>query len=164
VIAHIFWTVEWLKVLWLDEVIFQIGGRTAKQKVTRKKGERTCPTYIQHQFHCGHTIPVSTWGAIGYGYKSPLIFVHGIGKLTALKQVDYLSQVLEPHIHPIIKAFATITHQLRPSTEPLFMEDRNSAHGHKLTQNCCAKFRIEHGIILMPHPSTSPNMNPIKKC
>jgi hypothetical protein len=30
-IAHIFWTVEWLKVLWLDEVTFLIGGRTVKQ-------------------------------------------------------------------------------------------------------------------------------------
>jgi hypothetical protein len=41
-----FWIVEWLKVLWSDEVTFQIGGRTAKEKVTRKRGERTHPTYI----------------------------------------------------------------------------------------------------------------------
>ena len=45
-ITHMFWTVEWLKVLWSDEVTFLVGGRTAKQKVTRKKGERTCETCI----------------------------------------------------------------------------------------------------------------------
>jgi hypothetical protein len=90
--------------------------------------------------------------------------MHGISKLTVLKQVDYLSQVLEPHICLIIKAFAVITHQLCPSTEPLFMEDGNSAHGHKSTRNCCAKFCIEYGIILMPYPSTSPDMNLIEKC
>ena len=45
-----------------------------------------------------------------------------------------------------------------------FMEDGNSAHGHKSTRNCCARFRTEHGIVLMPHPSTSPDMNPIEKC
>jgi hypothetical protein len=44
-IAHIFWYTEWLKVLWSDEVTFLIGGRTAKEKVTRKRGERQCETY-----------------------------------------------------------------------------------------------------------------------
>ena len=50
-ITHIFWHLEWLKVLWSDEVTFLVGGRTVKQRVTRKKGERCHPTCIQHQFH-----------------------------------------------------------------------------------------------------------------
>ena len=45
-ITHIFWTTEWLKVLWSDEVIYLVGGRTVKQRVTRKRGERIYPTYI----------------------------------------------------------------------------------------------------------------------
>jgi len=163
-ITHIFWTVEWLKVLWSDEVTFLVGGRTVKQKVTRKKGERDCPTCIQHQFHRGHTTPVHAWGAIGYGYKSPLIFIQGSGKSGAFVQRNYLAQVLEAHLQPILEAFAAITHLLRPVAEPLFMEDGNSAHGHKSTSNCCAKWRTAHGIILMPHPSISPDMNPIEKC
>jgi len=162
-IAHIFWTKEWLKVLWSDEVTFLVGGRTVKQRVTRKRGERTHPTCIQHQFHRGHTTPVNAWGAIGYGYKSPLIFVHGSGKKGALTQKDYLAQVLS-RIQLILEAFAVVTHLLCPSAEPLFMEDGNSAHGHKSTRNCCARYRTQHGIILMPHPSTSPDMNPIEKC
>jgi hypothetical protein len=162
-IAHIFWHEEWLKVLWSDEVTFLVGGRTVKCRVTRKKGERTHPTCIQHQFHRGHTTPVNAWGAIGYGYKSPLIFVHGSGKKGALTQKDYLAQVLS-RIQPILEAFAVVTHLLCPSAEPLFMEDGNSAHGHKSTRNCCARYRTQHGIILMPHPSTSPDMNPIEKC
>ena len=163
-IAHIFWHEEWLKVLWSDEVTFLIGGRTAKEKVTRKRGERHCETCIQHQFHRGHTTPVNTWGAIGYGYKSPLIFIHGSGKKGAFTQKDYLSQFLAAHIQPILEAFAAITHLLCPCAEPLFMEDGNSAHGHKSARNCCAQFRTKHSIILMPHPSTSPDMNPIEKC
>jgi hypothetical protein len=149
-------------VLWSDEVTFLVGGRTVKQRVTRNKDERTHPTCIQHQLHRGHTTPVNAWGAIGYGYKSPLLFVHGSGKTGALTQKDYLTQVLAPHIKGIIHAFATITHEL--GVEPLFMEDGNSAHGHKSTHNCCAQFCTKHGIILMPHPSTSPDMNPIEKC
>lgn len=70
-ITHIFWTKEWLKVLWSNEVTFLVGGRTVKQRVMRKRGERTHPTCIQHQLHRGHTTPVNAWGAIGYSYKSP---------------------------------------------------------------------------------------------
>jgi hypothetical protein len=163
-IAHIFWHEEWLKVLWSDEVTFLVGGRTVKRRVTRNKSERTHPTCIQHQFHRGHTTPVHAWGAIGYEYKSPLIFIHGTGKSGAFKQTDYLVQVLQAHLQPILEAFAAITHQLRPVGKPLFMEDGNSAHGHKSKSNCYAKWRTAHGIILMPHPSTSPDMNPIEKC
>jgi hypothetical protein len=69
-----------------------------------------------------------------------------------------------PHIEGILEAFALKTHQLQPSTEPLFIEDSNSAHGYKSTRNCCARFRTEYGIVLMLHPSTSLDMNPIEKC
>jgi hypothetical protein len=74
-----------------------------------------------------------------------------------------MTQVLE-HLQSILEAFALATHQLSPAAEPLFTEDGNSAHGYKSTSNCCAKWRMAHGIILMPHPSTSPDMNPIEKC
>ena len=141
-----------------------IGGRSVKEKVTRKRGERTCETCIQHQFHRGHTTPVNAWGSIGYGYKSPLLFIDGTGKSGAFKQVDYLGQILESHIQAILEDFASITHKLSPVAEPLFMEDGNSAHGHKSTSNCCARWRTAHGIVLMPHPPSSPDMNPIEKC
>jgi transposase len=137
-------------------------------KVTRNtnkgESERYCENCIQHQFHRGHTTPVNTWGAIGFGYKSPLIFIEGHGKRGAFLQTDYLTQLLEPYIQGILEAFALVTHTLTPSMEPLFMEDGNPAHGHKSTGNCCQRFRTKHGIVLMPHPSTSPDMNPIEKC
>ncbi|CAG8977259.1 hypothetical protein HYALB_00009356 [Hymenoscyphus albidus] len=111
-LAHIFWHLEWLKVLWSDEVTFLVGGRTIKQKVTRiinkEHSERFCDTCIQHQFHRGHTTSVNAWGAIGYGYKSPLIFIEGHGKSGAFLQRDYLTQLLEPYIQGIIAAFAQL--------------------------------------------------------
>ena len=151
-------------MLWSDEVTFLIGGRTAKEKVTRKKGERMHSTCIQHQFHRRGTIPINVWGAIEYSYKSSLLFLDETGKKGAFKQVDYLTQILQLYIQGIIEAFAAVTHLLAPPVEPLFIEDGNSAHGHKSTRNCCAQYRTAHGIILMLHPSTSPDMNPIEKC
>jgi hypothetical protein len=120
-------------------VIFLVGGRTCKKKVTRKRGERTHPTCIQHQFHRGHTTPVNAWGAIGYGYKSPLFFLRSTGKSGAFKQMDYLTQILEGHIQLILEAFAAVTHTLKHFAEPLFTEDGNSAHGYKSISNCYAR-------------------------
>jgi transposase len=82
----------------------------------------------------------------------------------AFLQTDYLHQLLEPYILGILGAFALVTHTLRLSAKPLFMEAGNAAHGHKSKSNCCARFRTKHGIILRPHPSTFSDMNPIEKC
>jgi transposase len=90
-----------------------------------------------------------------------LIFVDSTGKKGAFKQVDYLTQVLK-HLRPILDAFALITYTLGLAL--LFMEDGNATHGHKSATNCCAQYRSKHGIVLLTHPSTSPNMNPIEKC
>lgn len=130
--------------------------------MTRNRGERNCPTCIQHQLHRSRTTPIYAQGAIGYSYKSNLVFFRGSGKTGAFTQKDYLAQVLKPHICPVLEAFAAATHLLRPSVEPLAMEDRNSAHGHKSTTNYCQQFRTQDGIILMPRPSTSPDMNQMR--
>ena len=118
-IAHIFWPGEWPKVLWSDEVTFLAGGRTMKQKVTRKSGKRSHPTCIEHYCHRCHAAPVDEWGAIRYGYKSASIFLHASGKMGASARKDYWAQTLKPHIQPILEAFALRTHQLRPVAEPL---------------------------------------------
>ena len=74
----------------------------------------------------------------------------GTGKKGAFKQVDYLVKVLNV-LQVMLEAFALITHQLRPAVEPLFMEDGNSAHGHKSTSEllCAIPFKAWY------YPSTS---------
>jgi hypothetical protein len=79
-------------------------------------------------------------------------------------QKDYLAQILKTHPTPILEAFAAITHQLCLVAEPLFIEDGNSAYSYKSIGNCCARWCTAYGIILMPQPSTSLDMNPIEKC
>ena len=108
--------------------------------------------------HRGHTTPVHFFGAIGYGYKSQLVSIHGSGQNGAFTQVDYLTQVLQPYILSFLAAFGAVC------GTPQFMEDGNSAHGHKSTTNPCARWRASQGITLFPHPAISPDMNPIEKC
>jgi hypothetical protein len=80
----------------------------------------------------GHTTPVHAFGAIGYRYKSQLVFVHGSGKNGAFTQMDYLKQVLKLYIQSFLEAFGAICRT------PQFMEDGNSAYRHKFTKNPCA--------------------------
>jgi hypothetical protein len=108
--------------------------------------------------HRRHTTPIHFFGAIGYGYKSPLVHIHSTGKNGAFKQTDYLRQVLKPYIQSFLEAFRAICSTLQ------FMEDGNSAYGHKSLTNLCARWRASHGILLFPHPAISPDMNPIEKC
>jgi hypothetical protein len=86
--------------------------------------------------HRGHTTPVRAFGAIGYSYKSQLLFITGTGKNGAFTQKDYLEQVLEKALVGILGAFGQIT--LPEGLQPQFMEDGNSAHGHKSINNVCA--------------------------
>jgi len=83
--------------------------------------------------HRGHTTLVHFFSAIGYGYKSPLVNIHGTGKNGAFKQTDYLRQVLKSYIQSFLEAFRAIC------GTPQFMEDGNSAHSHKSLTNLCAR-------------------------
>ena len=73
----------------------------------------------------GYIIPVYFFGAIGYGYKSQSVNIRGIGKNGAFTQVDYLTQVLEPHIESFLGEFRRVQGDVQ------FIEDSNSAHSHK---------------------------------
>ena len=92
-----------------------------------------------------------------------MIFIYRAGKRGALIQADYLVQVLEPYIGPILEAFTLIIYILRPSVDPLFIEDSNPVYGYKSTTNYYTRYYIKYGIVLIPYPSTSPNIKPIKK-
>jgi hypothetical protein len=91
-----------------------------------------------------------------------LIILQGHSKKGALIQTDYLAQVLEPAIESILKDFGLVTVEL--GYLPIFIEDGNPAYGHKSMNNPCALYREKHRIQLLNHPSTSPDLNPIKKC
>ena len=112
--------------------------------------------------HQGYTTPVHAFGAIEYSYKSQLIFIKGTGKNGAFTQENYLAQVLKLAIKGILAAFGAVTATL--GLEAQFMEDGNPAHGRKSTTNPCAVQRAFKGIVLFQHPSTSLDINLIKKC
>jgi hypothetical protein len=91
-----------------------------------------------------------------------LIIIQGHGKGGAFIQTDYLAQVLELAIEYIPEDFGLVTVEL--GYRPTFIEDSNPTYSHKSINNLCAIYREKHGIQLLNHPSTSPDLNPIEKC
>jgi hypothetical protein len=90
-----------------------------------------------------------------------LVFIDSSSKKGAFTQKDYLTQVLFLYIEFILEDFGVHTYIL--GLEPLFIEDSNLVYNYKSEGNYYVVYRTKHGIILMLYPSTSPDINPIKK-
>jgi hypothetical protein len=76
-------------------------------------------------------------------------------------QKDYLAQVLFLYIEFILEDFGAYIYTL--GLEPLFIKDSNLVYKHKSENNYYMQYRTKRGIILIPHLSTSPDINLIKK-
>jgi hypothetical protein len=148
---------DWTKILWSDECTFEFDLRI-KQRVIRRRGTRNTPNKIQWQKQRKGPGRWNIWAAIGYNYKSPLIWLKGSGKNGAFLQKDYLSQVLEPHLERILAEMAT-----KCGCTPTFMEDGNAAHGCKSTKNPVYLWKQLHKIKLLDWAANSPDMNPIEQ-
>ena len=100
------------------------------------------------------------WGAVAYGYHSPLV---AIRKRTpsertlerdrlSLNSVQYCAEVLGPHLLPLLKrVFSSIA-----SLEVI--KDGAPCHTFKMTR----QYRLEKGIHRMPWPASSPDLNLIE--
>ena len=126
--------------------------------MTRARGQRYDTNKIQWLKRRKEPGRINIWGAIGYNYKSPLVFINGHGKRGAFLQADYVEQVLEEHVCVILADFKESC-----GVDPLFMKDGNAAHGLKSTRNRPAMWKAKHNIPLLAWASNSCGMNPIKQ-
>jgi hypothetical protein len=112
-------------------------GQKGQHKVARKPGERECPDCIQHgtrptadgnyRLHC--------WAAIGYGFKSPLIWYTTRSNNGALTQREYIDQILEP----VVKPWLAAGHQF------ILEEDSASGQG-PMCNGIVARWKEKHGL------------------
>lgn len=63
--------------------------------VIRLPGERYCSYTCQNRYRSGRT-SFAIWAAVGWNYKSPLVFLDGHGAKGECTRQDYIEQVLEP--------------------------------------------------------------------
>lgn len=138
---------DWRNVIWSDEATFETGKR-GRMWVTRRVDERRCPDCIKSIYRSGRT-SVMLWSALGWDYKSELVFIEKLPERKGVCSKAYLQEVLEPVILPLFDALGP---------EYIFMED-----GAKVHAGSARLSRLQHNIRGFNWPPSSPDRNPIEK-
>jgi transposase len=137
---------DWNPVVFSDELTFHTG-KQRKDLILRRKGERYCPDCIQPRFRSGRS-SFSVWAAIGWNFKSRLIFLEGHGPRGGCNREDYVNQVLTP-----------ISRELPAGS--LLQEDGNKIHG----RTSLRETKRQLGLQLFHNgdwPPSSPDLSPIE--
>ena len=79
--------------------MFFITGERRQLLVTRRRGERYHKDCLQSVYRSGK-IFFMVWGAIGWGFKSPLVFLDRVNGTRGINSVDYADQVLADVVKP----------------------------------------------------------------
>lgn len=138
---------DWRKVIWSDECIFEVG-KVGRVWLTRRVDERRCSDCIKSTYRSGRT-SIMIWGAIGWDYKSPLVFLEKEEGCKGVNSKVYRDQVLQPIIFPLFDGLGP---------EYIFMED-----GAKVHKGYARLARLEHYLRGFNWPPSSPDLNPIEK-
>lgn len=155
---HIKWNGEvWYRVIWTDECIFE-SGRRGRIWITRRAGERWHDDCVQSIYRSGRS-SFMVWGAIGWNYKSPLVFLERTEGAKGINSKVYTEQVLIPIITPLLDPNSDL-HKVLDLERPLIlMED-----GAKVHEGYARLYRLQQlWECLRPWPPSSPDLNPIEK-
>uniref|UniRef100_A0A673ZYU8 Transposase Tc1-like domain-containing protein n=1 Tax=Salmo trutta TaxID=8032 RepID=A0A673ZYU8_SALTR len=142
---HQDWQIRhWCPVLFTDESRFTLSTCDRRDRVWRRRGERSAACNIlQHDQFGGGSLMV--WGGISFGGRTAL-HVLARGSLTAIR---YRDEILRPLVRPYAGAVG-----------PGFLLMQDNARPH--VAGVCQQFLQEEGIDAMDWPARSPDLNPIE--
>ena len=142
---HQDWQIRhWRPVLFTDESRFTLSTSDRRDRVWRRRGERSAACNIlQHDRFGGGSVMV--WGGISLGGRTAL-HVLARGSLTAIR---YRDEILRPLVRPYAGAVG-----------PGFLLMQDNARPH--VAGVCQQFLQEEGIDAMDWPARSPDLNPIE--
>uniref|UniRef100_A0A674EIT7 Tc1-like transposase DDE domain-containing protein n=1 Tax=Salmo trutta TaxID=8032 RepID=A0A674EIT7_SALTR len=142
---HQDWQIRhWRPVLFTDESRFTLSTCDRRDRVWRRRGERSAACNIlQHDRLGGGSVMV--WGGISLGGHTAL-HVLARGSLTAIR---YRDEILRPLVRPYTGAVG-----------PGFLLMQDNARPH--VAGVCQQFLQEEGIDAMDWPARSPDLNPIE--
>jgi transposase len=156
----------WRKGLYCDESTIKTNMRR-RQKLLRKRGERRRLDCIQFTFTSGRE-SVHCFAAIGYNFKSQLLFLSTEGQGKGFTQQKYEAQVLRRELGEICTQLHENKRLLGDfccDGDYFVVEDGSRVHGIKDTQRnhgLCNKARVECYITTIDWPPSSPDLNPIE--
>ena len=138
---------DWHRVIWTDESSVELGKASSAPLVWRRPDEEYKKECLAPTFKSGRS-SVMIWGCIAYGKKGPLVFIPKDRR----SGVDYVNLVLNGPLWDFYMAL----YEERGVAK--VMEDGAPTHTSKVAQN----FRNINSLESLPHPSQSPDMNPIE--
>jgi transposase len=140
------WSTErWKLVIFSDESNFEVINRKSRIKVRRMVGERFLKHNIQSRIQGGGG-SVGIWGCIS-GHGSGVCQVYS-GRMNQHNYKD----VLENNLIPSIEVFYS------PDDPWIFQQDGAPCH----TANSIKAWLAENGVVQLPWPARSPDLNPIE--
>jgi transposase len=143
---------DWWRVIWSDECYIYLSSKHGRIYVTRRPDEVYHPDCLVPTF-TQSSICVMVWGCIMQDRKGPIVALeYPGGKGGGMNSKRYREQVLEGPFWD----FYTQMNEERGLA--VFQQDGASMHTSKTTRAWLAR----HDVSVFPHPSSSPDMNPIE--
>lgn len=139
---------DWGCICWSDESTFEIGYDATPPWVRRPKGKAYESKYLKPTFKSGRS-SVGVWGCISSNFKGPLVILR---QGERMNQHRYLNEVMKPHGIPFFEKV------WEAEGGAYWMDDGARYHTTKAVRAHCEK----QGLIRMPWPAQSPDLNPIE--
>lgn len=159
---------DWYNVRFSDEVHFSFGPQ-GRLYILRKPGERECPDCIQEQAQKkrkskgkdgGEELDLDyklhAWAAIGWNFKSELIFYDAGNSNGKMNHHTYRDQILEPIVKPWLKHGG--------GHDFVLEEDGDSGHGYSSGTNIVKDWKVQNGLTTYKNAAGSPDLTPIENC
>lgn len=131
---------KWKRTIFADEKKFNLDGPDNSRMtwILPSQSPR-----VEHQSHF-HRQSIMIWGAVGYGYKSPLVFIQNT--MNADAYVHILDTILIPTAHKVYRSHWRLIH------------DNSPIHTAIMTQN----FIFRRYLDVLAIPPYSPDLNIIE--
>uniref|UniRef100_A0A8H7TK96 Tc1-like transposase DDE domain-containing protein n=1 Tax=Bionectria ochroleuca TaxID=29856 RepID=A0A8H7TK96_BIOOC len=145
---------DWYDVLFSDECYFGYGGQ-GKARIARKKGSRMEPSNLQERKQPAERDlkRLHSWGAVGYNFKSPLVWYNTGSNNGKITQEVYEREILEPYVGKWIEQ----------GYQFVLEEDSDSGHGPSKS-NPVRTWKEEHGLKHFFNCPSSPDLSLIENC
>lgn len=151
---------DWKRVRWSDEIHFGLGPEK-KLRIIRRPGERLCWSCIQERGpppekakDVEDEVRIHAWAAVGWNFKTPLIWYTTNNKNGKMSQKVYIDQILEPHVGQWIERGDIFELE----------EDRDSGHGPADNNNKIRRWKAVKGLKAWFNGPKSPDMSVIERC
>jgi transposase len=141
---------DWKRVIWTDEVTFELSKDSRTIWVTRRVSKEYLPKNLKPSFKSDR-VSISAWGAVCNDKIGPLICLLKGKRMNA---DTYTNRILKQHLKP----FWTKIKKNHKRKQIYTMDDGATCHTAKVS----VAWRAKNKMPRMPWPAQSPDLNPIE--